>query len=165
MKQIKKYLIYFCAALLLLHSSATQAYTNDGVEIEPLFFGQIIITDNSAVRSCTIPAGGNMSCDSQVTILQPGQYGVFRLSGFDPTVYIWASIDDTTTTMTAPGSGATFDIKSFTFAPDIESIGTEQKPAADGTLTLKIGATLKTHAGQVYDIAPYHGTFSLQINY
>ena len=162
---MKKYLFCFCTFLLFLRCSATQAYTNDGTELEPLFFGQIIITDNAAIRSCTIPAGGAMTCDSQITILQPGQYGVFRLSGYDPSVYIWASVDDTTTTLTAPGSSAVLDVKSFTFAPDIESIGTEQKPAADGTLTLKIGATLKTRAGETYDIAPYRGTFNLQINY
>ena len=134
-----------------------------GIEAEPMFFGQIVITDNSAVRSCTIPAGGTMTCDSQITILTPGQYGVFQLAGYAGTA-IWASVDDTSTTMTDPSGLTTFDVKNFTFAPDIHNIGLEETPPG-GTLLLKIGATLQTRAGQTYDIAPYHGTFSLQINY
>ncbi len=161
---MKKILIYLCAILLSLHSNEALSYTHDGVEIEPLYFGQIIITDNSAIRSCTIPAGGTMTCDSQITILQTGQYGVFRLSSFDPTVAIWASVDDSATTLSLP-DGTAFDVKNFTFAPDINSIGNAQTPGADGTLTLKIGATLKTRAGVTYDLAPYRGTFDLQINY
>jgi hypothetical protein len=157
---MKKFALYFCFALLALQSSTALAFTNDGVEVEPLFFGQIIITDNSAVRSCTIPAGGTMTCDPQITILHAGQYGVFRLSGFDPAVAIWASVSNTTLT----GGGFTFDLQDFTFAPDIGSIGTAQAPAG-GILTLKIGATLKTRAGVSYNVAPYRGTFNLQINY
>jgi len=134
-----------------------------GIEAEPLFFGQIVITDNSAVRSCTIPAGGTMTCNSQITILTPGQYGVFQLSGYAGTA-IWVSVDDTGTTMTDPSGTTTFDVKNFTFAPDINNIGNEQTPTG-GNLMLKIGATLQTRAGQTYDIAPYHGTFSVQINY
>src|ERR1700722_12135130 len=103
---MKKRLIYFCFMLLALQSRAALAFTHDGVEVEPLFFGQLIITDNSAIRSCTIPAGGTMTCDSQITILNPGQFGVFQLSNYDPTVAIWAYVDDTTTTMT-DGVGAT----------------------------------------------------------
>jgi len=157
---MKNFVLYFCFALLTLQSSAARAFTNDGVEIEPLSFGQIIITDNSATRSCTIPAGGTMTCDSQITILHTGQYGVFRLSGFDPAVAIWASISNTTLS----GGGFTFDLQDFNFAPDIGSIGTAQAPVG-GTLILKIGATLKTRAGVSYDVAPYRGTFDLQINY
>lgn len=159
---MRKIAHYFCFILLMLKISAAPAFTNDGVEIEPLFFGQIVITDNTAIRSCTIPAGGTMSCDSQITIINTGEYGVFRLSGFDPTVPIWASVDDTATTLT--GGGLTLDVKSFTFAPNINSIGNAQVPPG-GTLTLKIGATLKTRAGITYAIAPYRGTFNLQINY
>ena len=160
---MKKNLIYFCSVLLALHSSAALAYTHDGVEMEPLFFGQIIINSTAAVHSCTIPAGGTMTCDSMtaLTILNPGQYGVFRLSSFDPTVAIWASVSDTT--LSAP-DGSTFDVTDFTFAPHIIDIGTEEVPPG-GILTLEIGATIKTRIGTTYDIAPYRGTYDLQINY
>jgi hypothetical protein len=164
----KKYLVYLCLVFLALRGPDAMACpTGDpscnGVEVEPLFFGQIVITDNSAMRSCIIPAGGTMTCDSQITILTPGQYGVFQLSGYGSTA-VWFSVDDTSTTMTDPGGLTTFDVKNFTFAPAYTNIGTEQA-LPGGTLMLKIGATLQTRAGQTYDIAPYHGTFSLQINY
>lgn len=161
-------LIYFCLILLLFHIPAAMACpagdsSCNGVEVEPLWFGQIVITDNSAVRSCTIPAGGTMTCDSQITILNPGQFGVFQLSGYGSTA-VWVSVDDTSTTMTDAAGTTTFDVKNFTFAPDINSIGNEEV-LPGGALLLKIGATLQTRAGETYDIAPYHGTFSLQINY
>ncbi len=162
---MKKYLIYFYFALLTLHSSAAQAFTNDGVEIEPLFFGQVIITDTVS-HSCTIPAGGTMTCDDpHMVILNPGRYGVFRLSGFNPAVAISAYVDDTTTTLTDTGGATVFDIKNFTFAPAISSMGGTPEDPPGGTLTIEIGATLKTRAGTTYDIAPYRGTFDLQINY
>ena len=165
----KNWLFYFCFMLLLvLRGAPVMACpvtdpTCNGVEAEPLFFGQIVITDNSAVRSCTIPAGGTMTCDSQITILGSGQFGVFQLSGYGSTA-VWFSIDDTGTTMTDPGGLTTFDVKNFTFAPAYDNIGTQQA-LPGGTLMLRIGATLQTRAGQTYDIAPYHGTFSLQVNY
>jgi hypothetical protein len=162
---MKRILFYFCFALLALSSSAALAYTHDGVEIEPLFFGQIIITDNSAVRSCTIPASGAaMTCDSQITILKTGQYGVVRLSGYDPSLAVTAWVDDSGTTLSDGGSFV-FDVKTFTFAPDINVYGGTAQNPAGGALTLKIGATLKTRAGVSYDIAPYRGTFTLLINY
>lgn len=160
---MKKYfLICFCFALLALPCRPARAYTNDGVEIQPIYFGQVIITNNAATRSCTIPAGGTMTCDAQITILHTGQYGIFRLSNYDPTVAIWASIASSPA-LTGPGA-STFTIGSFTFAPNINSIGAAQTPPG-GTLTLYIGATLQTTAGQTYSIAPYRGTYTLQINY
>jgi len=167
MKKIR-HLIYFCFVLLALQGPVALACPSgdpscNGVEVEPLFFGQIVITDNSATRSCLIPAGGTMTCDSQITILTPGQYGVFQLSGYGSTA-VWFSVDDSTTTMTDPAGTTAFDVKTFTFAPVYNSVGTAQA-LPGGTLLLKIGATLQTRAGETYDIAPYHGTFSLQINY
>jgi hypothetical protein len=167
---IKTCLLYFCFFFTLLRWTTAMACpvgdpSCNGVEVEPLFFGQIVITDNSAMRSCTIPAGGTMTCDAQITILNPGQFGVFQLSGYGSTA-VWFSVDDASTTMTDAAGLATdiFDIKNFTFAPAYIDIGTEQA-LPGGTLLLKIGATLQTRAGETYDIAPYHGTFSLQINY
>jgi hypothetical protein len=156
----------FSLVLLFLHSApvSAQPYDRDGIEIEPLFFGQGIITDNTSVRSCTIPAGGVQTCDSEITLTVPGSYGVFRLSDFDPSVSVWASVDDTSTTLTN-GAAQTFDVKNFTFNPDISDIGLAMTPNADGTLVLEIGATLQTQAGISYDASVYHGTFTLQINY
>ena len=104
-----------------------------------------------------------MTCDSQITILNPGQFGVFQLSGYGTTA-VWFSVDDTTTQMKDVAGTTAFNVKNFTFAPDYNSIGTEQA-LPGGTVLLKIGATLQTIPGETYDIAPYHGTFSLQINY
>lgn len=143
---------------------AAFAYSNDGVEIEPLTFGQGIITDNSAVRSCVIPAGGTETCDPQIILLRAGSYGAFRLSDYDPSVQVWASVDDSSTTL-SNGGGQIFDVKNFTFSPDLHDIGTAAVPNADGTLTLLVGATLQTRAGTTYDSTTYRGTFSLQINY
>jgi hypothetical protein len=164
----KNYLLYFCLILFVLWSAAALACpaadpTCNGVEVEPLWFGQIVITDNSAMRSCTIPAGGTMTCDSQITILNPGQFGVIQLSGYGSTD-VWFSVDDTGTTMTDVANTTTFDVKNFTFAPAYNSVLTAQ-PLLGGTLLVKIGATLQTRAGQTYDISAYRGTFSLQVNY
>ncbi len=153
----------FCLALLALPAARSfAAYTNDGVEEEPLYFGQVVITNNTSAQSCTIPAGGTMTCTSGITILHTGQYGVFGLSNYDPTVAIWASIASTTS-LTGPDT-STFTIGSFTFAPDISTIANAQTPPG-GTLTLYIGATLTTTAGETYSLAPYRGTYVLQINY
>ncbi|MFH1157703.1 MAG: DUF4402 domain-containing protein [Pseudomonadota bacterium] len=149
------------SALLLLRAFPAAA-AMEGVEMEPLFFGQIIITDNTAVRSCTIAAGGSETCDAEIAVLVPGQYGVFRLSGFDPDVTLWASVADAT--LTGPGSWI-FDLNTFTFDPDIHDINTAQTPDASGTLTLNIGATLDTRANESYQTDPYRGTYTLQINY
>jgi hypothetical protein len=161
---MKKRLATAALAFALLQPMAARAFNNDGTELEPLHFGQIVITDNAAVRACTIPAGGVMSCDAEITILQPGSFGVLRLSDYDPTVAVWAFVDDSSTTMTNAGAGV-LDVKDFTFNPDISDIGSAMTPNADGMLTLEIGATLRTRAGQTYDISPYRGTFVLQINY
>lgn len=152
------------ALLFLLAPLPALAFTHDGAEEEPLFFGQLLITDNSAVRTCIIPAGGTESCDPAISIMHAGNFGTLRLSGFDPSVAVFATVDDSLTTLTNAG-GQALDIKNFTFDPDIRDIGTAMTPNADGTLTLKIGASLKTRAGIAYDVSPYHGTFSLQINY
>jgi hypothetical protein len=169
---MKKNLLYFCSALLALQSIAAVACpvgdsSCNGVEVEPLFFGQIIIINPSVSHSCTIPAGGTMTCDSGVTILNSGQYGVFQLAGYGSTS-VWFCVDDAGTTMndTAvnPGSTTTLNVKNFTFAPDYYNIGTEST-LPGGTLMLKVGATLQTIAGESYDIAPYRGTYNLLINY
>jgi len=160
---IKKVKKYFLLAALFAAPPAL-AYTYDGDELEPLHFGQLVITDNSSIRSCTIPPGGSISCDAEITILNGGQYGIFRISDYDPSVALWAYVDDSATTLENGGS-AVFDIKNFTFAPDIGSIGNAALPEGDGSLEIKIGATLKTRAGETYDISPYRGTFTLQINY
>jgi hypothetical protein len=149
-------------ALFLLFSLPARAA--EGLEIEPLNFGQGIITDNSSVRSCVVPAGGTQTCDPEIVLLQPGRFGVFRLSGYDPNVEIWASVDDSLTILAGPG-GMEFDVKDFTFNPDISTLGTAMLPEADGTLIIEIGATLQTRAGVIYDVAPYRGTYTLQINY
>ncbi|MBU6475489.1 MAG: DUF4402 domain-containing protein [Alphaproteobacteria bacterium] len=159
---MKKYLFILCLLPLAFPAAARAAYTNDGVEIEPIYFGQIVIVSNSSAQSCTLPAGGTMTCTSGIQILHTGQYGVFRLSNYDPSVAIWASIASSPA-LTGPDS-STFSIGSFTFAPDIGSIGTEEAPPG-GTLTLYIGATLTTTAGATYSLAPYRGTYTLQINY
>ncbi len=161
---MKKFLP-LCLCLVLLAFSSTRAravYTNDGVEIEPIYFGQIVITNNTSAQTCTLPAGGIMTCSSGITILHTGQYGVFRLSNYDPTVAIYASIASSSA-LTGPNT-STFSIGSFTFAPNINSIGNAQTPPG-GTLTLYIGATLTTTAGQTYSLDPYSGTYTLQINY
>lgn len=149
---------------LLLATTPAFAFTNTGEELELLTFGQGIITDNSAARSCVVTAEGSESCDAEIILLNPGRYGVFRLSDFDPTVAIWATVDDSATTLDGPG-GTAFDVKNFTFNPNINDIGTAVTPNADGTLLLQIGATLKTRAGTTYDVTPYRGTYTLQINY
>jgi hypothetical protein len=168
---MKKYLIYFCSVLLALQSAAAIACPSglpscSGPEVEPLFFGQIIITNPSVSHSCTIPAGGTMTCDSGITILNPGQFGVFQLAGYG-TTSVWFYVNDASTTMndTAvnPGSTSTVSVKTFTFAPDYFNIGTEST-LPGGTLMLKVGATLQISAGS-YDIAPYRGTYNLLINY
>jgi hypothetical protein len=149
-------------ALMLLPLPAL-AFTHQGDELEPLTFGQGIITDNSAARSCTIPAGGTETCDAEITLLNAGHYGVFRLSDYDPTITVEAHIDDST--LTASG-GQVFDIKDFTFSPNIsDSGGVPAQPDADGSLTLMIGATLRTRAGVTYDSTTYRGTYTLQISY
>ncbi|MCK4945290.1 MAG: hypothetical protein KAS59_03405, partial [Alphaproteobacteria bacterium] len=63
-----------------------------------------------------------------------------------------------------PG-GFIFDVKSFTFDPDISDIGSAQTPDDDGNLTLKIGARLDTRANDAYQTSPYRGTYTLQVNY
>ena len=50
-------------------------------------------------------------------------------------------------------------------APNIVGMTNETYPNADGTLQLYIGATLQTIPGENYDVAPYHGTYDLYINY
>ena len=160
---MKKFLFAcFCIVLTALPCRGAQAYTYDGVEVEPLYFGQIAITSNTTAQSCTLPAGGTMTCSSGITILRTGQYGIFRLSGYDPSVSIWASIASSPA-LTAGGS-STFSIGSFTFSPDISSIGTAAAPPG-GTLTLYIGATITTTALATYSVAPYRNTYTLQINY
>ena len=150
--------------LILLFFPFPALAAMEGVEMEPLFFGQIIITDNTAIRSCTMATTGVETCDAQIVVLDPGQYGVYRLSGFDPDTPIWVSVDDNGTILTGPG-GFIFDVKSFTFDPDISDIGSAQTPDDDGNLTLKIGARLDTRANDAYQTSPYRGTYTLQVNY
>lgn len=158
-----KKILTLAFALILFAAAPARAFNNDGVEVEPLTFGQGIITDNTSVRSCTIPAGGTQTCDAQITLLKSGTSGIFQLSDYDPTVALWAYIDDSTTTLS--NGGQIFDVKNFTFSPDLHDIGTAAVPNADGTLLLYIGATLQTRAGVSYSNKVYRGTFTLQINY
>jgi hypothetical protein len=168
--KMKKCLIYFCLALLALRSSAALAQADAGDEIEPLFFGQLVLNDTTMAHTCTIPAGAAMYCDGTggITMMTQGQYGVFRLSGYNTHTYIWATIDNTTMTDGGTGCGGSscvLNVINFTTAPNIVGMTNETYPNADGTLQLYIGATLQTIPGENYDVAPYHGTYDLYINY
>lgn len=158
---MRKILIAVFCFTLSMYSMAAEAFTYDGVELEPLYFGQKIITGNN-VQSIVIGTDGsetlNPNAPSTLTSLVHGQNGVFRLSGFDPALQLSASIADTV--LTGPG-GTTFDLGTFTFDPPINTVS--QTPDANGNMTLKIGATLSTRASTSYSIVPYRGTYTLTI--
>lgn len=148
-------------AVLFVSVSAVAA--ESGVEFQQLSFGRLLILDNSAVRSCTITALGSETCDgSGVALLNPGQVGVYRLSGFDPNTQVSAIIDQNTP-LANTQDGALLDVSNFTFDPPIDI--TPQTPDASGKMTLKIGAMLSTRAGVTYPNVPFHGTYRLTITF
>lgn len=152
-------LLFFIFLILALPARAVE----QGVESEQLFFGQIVITDNSVVRSCTLTTEGIETCDGAgIMLLNPGQNGVYRLSGFDPGVAVGAVIDQITP-LTNTQDATMLDIDDFTLDPPIDV--TPQTPDANGNMTIKIGATLSTRAGETYLIKPYRGTYRLTITF
>lgn len=152
----------FLFAMVSIRSLPAQA-VEAGIELEPLFFGQVIVTDNTVVRSCTITTGGSESCDAAgLTLLSPGGRGVYRLSGFDPNTQIGAVIDQISP-LANTQDGTLLDVANFTLDPPIDVA--PQTPDANGTMTLNIGATLSTRAGVTYLVTPYRGTYRLTITY
>jgi hypothetical protein len=154
----------FLAFLLMLTIPARLSWaTQTGVEVQQITFGHIIITDNSASRSCVVAATGGESCDATgVLLLISGETAIYRLSGFDPNTALGAVIDNATP-LSNSVDGTQLDIGSFTLNPPIDT--NPQTPDTSGNLTLKIGATLSTRPGTTYAIAPYRGTYRLTITY
>ena len=133
-----------------------------GLETEPLFFGQVIVNDNTSVRSCVITPLGVETCDFGLTLLQHGQRGVYRLTGFDPNTQLGAVID-TASPLANSRDATLIDISDFKLDPAIDV--TPQTPDASGNMTLKIGATLSTRANAAYPVTPFRGTYRLTITY
>lgn len=125
-----------------------QACAQTITENQPLRFGQISLTDNSAPRKIILNSSGGYTADPQYILFTDPQLGNITVSGYDPSVTLGVSVSTTTLTSS---SAANFTVIDTFTTPSV--ITTD----AAGSATFDVGATLQsdgsgiTHADDTFD--------------
>jgi hypothetical protein len=99
-----------CCSGLVQNSWAQATITT----ITPLYFGEIVILDYSAVGRVTISPSGLYSYNSNVLLHTPPQRGEYQLSGGPPSTFYTIDINPTTASLTGPGGPFTLDTLAIT---------------------------------------------------
>ncbi|NWO04380.1 MAG: DUF4402 domain-containing protein [Alteromonadaceae bacterium] len=128
-------------------------------QLAPLDFGTLAITSNTSVSTLEFPRSGrNLSITGNLILVEKGEPGRYRLTGFPPNTGIDIEIDQAS--MTAGGTGI----------PEIlivDSYDTGTVRTNDlGEAEFQLGASFSTSGnGGDYEDAPYLGDAQLRMHY
>lgn len=122
-------------------------------------FGKLAIPSNSLVHSVIMSRNGGYTTPGQFILIEPGNAGRYRLSGYPPSTPVTFSI---------PASPLLID--SGPASPELTvSAVTQQTPIStdvNGELVFSLGATLSSNgSGVAYGDGTYSGTVPLTVTY
>lgn len=147
-------ILIFC--FLILHSVSLLA---EVVNIRPLSFGRIVISDNSTIGEYTIDYLGNITATNHFRIIEAGSPAEFLLFNYpaNAQVFITPSVIQASTSST-PFSTGQFTLVNLT-SPGSIFIRT------DGTAEVGVGGTLRTSGSGSMNYSDADYTINLQISF
>lgn len=126
--------------------------------LQTLDFGKWIIAGNRSPGYITVQTNGSYNSSGNVIMLEPPQYGIFRIGDL-PVNSTIASITVTTfDALSSSGGGEDFVMDNFS----TEATNTD----INGETTVKLGMTLRTSGNsQPYNEGDFNGTVQLEFNF
>lgn len=156
-----KYLKYKLLIVVYCILTLVKPAHSELIQIRPLDFGDIAIIDNTAAHTLSIDRLGNISVDSGIRIIRPGQPGEFEASGFAGNVELFITSQVISDVMN-PGrvSGEYPNLVSLATAA---SVRTE----SDGTAIIFVGGTIQTSGSGSLDFVDetYSSDIRITINF
>jgi hypothetical protein len=127
----------------------------DITELQPLRFGEWIVTNNDTVQTVTVNTDGSYNNSAGLIMLQAPQQGIYRIDGLPPFAIIMGF--DIVMTEPMTGAGNSFTMDSFqTTADPVDG---------SGETTLSLGATARSSGnGQPYPDTTYNGELTIDID-
>ncbi len=132
---------------------AAQAIT----ESQRLDFGSFALSSNVASSTLSVPSdGGPVVPTGNIHIIQPGNRGIYQLTGFPPNTALTITVVPTAiSTVVNPLLNESFTVISIDSAPFVMSNGV-------GSVTIYVGATLSSSGnGNTYIDSAYNATFDI----
>ncbi|MGQ8367401.1 DUF4402 domain-containing protein [Glaciecola sp. 1036] len=131
------------------------------IEVTPLSFGSVAVLDNSSVGHIEVDSLGNISISTNFAVLEPPQYGEFRLVDYpvNANLFVTGGIVQAQTTSDA------FSPEQFTLTAvntvSVINIG------SDGTALLRVGGRLETSGSGslVFGDTTYSCRLVITVNY
>jgi hypothetical protein len=144
--------------LLLIISPFSQVFAQTISVVQPLSWGEAVLTDNTAQREIVIATDGNFTNDPEFLIIENPDVGVYQLTGDLPNRPI-ASVT-VTVDRQMQGGGQEFTLDSFTTSHPATTDGS-------GNATINVGGRmLSSGSGTPYNTSqPFTADLTLSVNY
>ncbi len=149
--------LFWLCAIGLVCSSPAWAFTL--TPLQGFDFGKLAVPSNASVHSVIMTRNGGYTTPGQFILVEPGQVGRYRLSGYPPSTPLTFSIP-ASPLFAAAGPAA----------PELTvSAVTQQTPIStdlNGELVFTLGATLSTNgSGVAYGDGAYTGVVPLTVTF
>lgn len=124
--------------VLVLILSIRSAHAQEVVEVSPLYFGTMVILDNSSAGTIEVDELGNTTVSTNFAVVDPPTYGEYQLVGFasNATLFVTTGIVQAQTT-TDTHSDEQFTLTAVNV---VNSINVD----SDGNADFRVGGTLQT---------------------
>ena len=151
----------FLSQALILFVLCVNAVKADIEQVKPLDFGEIAIIDNSVASQLNIDYLGNITTDSGIRIIRPGEPGEYEASGFAGNVQLFISTQVISSVMNPGQVSGEYPNLVALDAP--ASIRTE----SDGTAIIFVGGTIQTSSSGSLNFldATYSSNIQIIINF
>lgn len=155
MRLLPHFNVCIALACFVFIVAPVKSYAQTITENQPLRFGQLSLTDNSAPRKIILNSAGGYTADPQYILFTDPQLGNVTVSGFDPSVTL--SVGVSTATLTGASAANFTVIDTFTNPTIITTDGA-------GSATFDVGATLQSDgSGTVHADDTFDGIYSINV--
>ena len=146
-----KAFIHIFLLTLLVNSSAYAGITI----LQPMRFGELVITNNDSMHTITINTDGSYSNSPSILIITAPQEGRYEIDGLVPSSVITVTASQN---MPLSGGGNTFTLKNFQVI--------HSNSDATGVASVTLGGDAETTgSGMNYSDLTYNGSIDLEVTY
>jgi hypothetical protein len=126
-------------------------------EVQPLFFGEIVLIDTGVVGEVDVDANGSYSHNGNIYMITDAETGEYEISGGPNNAFYTLVLPSAPELMTR--SGINFIVDNYEHLP----LTLQTDGSGDSTFT--VGARMQSQTGLTYSDGNYDGDFDITVNW
>ncbi|MGB3725131.1 MAG: hypothetical protein WA981_05140 [Glaciecola sp.] len=146
---------------LIMCGSLQNAQSQEVQEITPVYFGTVVVLDNSTVGSIRIDEFGNTTVSTHFAVIDPPRYGEFRLVNFVPNSILFITGGIIQAGTTSP------QVSPEQFTLNAVNVRATIRVDADGNAEFRVGGELVTSGSNslAFGNQTYTSRLSITVDY